>query len=359
MKSKIAEHLLSIIFVSALLLVALIYINRNSAKAERREVVDIQTYINLPFVDYSDPFHRALLKDVMNIYHPGQYDANKLLVDRIIRYHERQFSRNLQQANVRETFTAAKFRELLWMYAKFLLVYGLVMALTYYGVQTLGVWMFVRRKRNAFLDAAGRKTAAKIILNALSAVGKGVAYFVLFSPAYVIAYSIRTQFNTDTVVFMILLGVISNGLLIMYANKFYTFLKAESRKGYVETAVVKNLHNAYDQHGRDGISWRAIVKPFKRFDGHVFGHIFANAQFQYFASIKEQAAFLITGLIIIEMALNIHGHLSYEMLRQILYKNYDIVIAIILGIFYTVKMTEIGVDVLVYRQAMRYENRAA
>ena len=128
-------------------------------------------------------------------------------------------------------------------------------------------------------------------------------------------------------------------------------------KGYIETAVVKNLSTSYDHHTKDGISYKAIMRPVKRFDGHVFGHIFKNAQYQYFSTIKEQASFLITGLIIIEMALNIHGHLSYEMLRQILYKNYDLVIVIILGIFYTVKLTEVVTDLIMHREALKYENR--
>jgi ABC-type dipeptide/oligopeptide/nickel transport system permease component len=89
----------------------------------------------------------------------------------------------------------------------------------------------------------------------------------------------------------------------------------------------------------------------------VFDHIFKNAQFQYLSTLKEQASFLITGLIIIEMALNIHGHLSYELLRQLLYKNYSIVTVIILGIFYTVKLTEIATDYFIHRQTLRYENR--
>ena len=155
---------------------------------------------------------------------------------------------------------------------------------------------------------------------------------------------------------MVLLGIVSNGLLIMYTNKFYAFLVAESRKGYVETAIVKNLKNSYQTHTSDGISNNEIFRLVKRFDGHVFGHIFKNARFQYLSTIKEQASFLITGLIIIEMALNIHGHLNYEMLRQILYKNYDIVIVIVLGIFYTVKLTEIMTDYIKHKESLKYEN---
>ena len=55
------------------------------------------------------------------------------------------------------------------------------------------------------------------------------------------------------------------------------------------------------------------------------------------------------------MALNIHGHLSYEMLRQLLYKNYSIVAVIILMIFYTVKGTEVVADWLVWRENKRLE----
>ena len=57
------------------------------------------------------------------------------------------------------------------------------------------------------------------------------------------------------------------------------------------------------------------------------------------------------------MALNLHGYLSYEMLRQLLYKNYDIVIVIILAIFITVKATEIFVDFLIEREMQKYENQ--
>jgi hypothetical protein len=192
----------------------------------------------------------------------------------------------------------------------------------------------------------------------VSGVLRIAGYFVLFSPAYVIAYSLRTRFNTDTLPFMILLGVISNGLLVMYAHKFYTFLVSESRRGYVETANAKNLDTSYLPSKR-GINQRQIIRPIKHFKGHVFEHIYSNARFQYLSTIKEQATFLITGLIIIEMALNIHGYLSYEMLRQMLYRNWEIVIAIILGIFLLVKMTDIVTDLIVMRESRKHANQNA
>jgi hypothetical protein len=354
MKQKLLEHILSMAFVSMVLLVTLFAVRSGSQAHQKHEISRAQEYGELSFVDFDNAFHKALLKDVVDIYYPGRHDKNNASVESALAYKEQEFSKNLQKSFIEETLSWKKFAQLFWMFVKFVLVYAVVMLLTYYGVQTLAVWRFVRKKQRALNTA---RTFSATLVRVVSTIGKTIAYFVLFSPAYVIAYSIRTGINTDTIIFMAFLGVISNGLLVTYANKFYAFLVAESRKGYVETALVKNLASSYASRGPGGIRIGAIMHPFKRFDGHVFGHIFSNARFQYLSTIKEQASFLISGLIIIEMALNIHGHLSYEMLRQMLYKNYDIVIVIILGIFYTVKGTEIAVDYLCHMAEKRIENK--
>jgi hypothetical protein len=291
---------------------------------------------------------------VINIYYPGLTDRNDTLYHAIVKQQQREFADRLQNTSVVEKLSGARFVEILGMYSRFLLIYVFVMALTYYGVQTLAVFRFIYKKR---LAQARGTSVVRSAQRWSVAVLAGLGTFLLFCPAYVIAYSIRTEFNTDTAVFMILLGVTSNGVLITYANKFYAFLTAESRKGYVDIAFVKNLHAGYGFHRTDGISLTSIIRPVKKFKGHVFDHIFRNARYQYLSTIKEQASFLITGLIIIEMALNIHGYLNYEMLRQLLYKNYSIVAVIILFIFYTVKMTDVFADYLVYRENLKYENK--
>jgi hypothetical protein len=125
----------------------------------------------------------------------------------------------------------------------------------------------------------------------------------------------------------------------------------------VQTAAVKGLNNDYSQKAPDGISYRDIFRLRKFFPGHVFQHIFLNARYQYLSTIKEQASFLITGLVIIEMALNIHGHLCYEMLQNILYRQFDVVLAIILGIFWVVKATEIAADYWQQMETRKYENQ--
>jgi hypothetical protein len=354
MRAKLLEHGASVLFVSAILLSAVAYFHFSAQASGQQTGARAKQFGDLGFVDAGDPFHKALLRDVVNIFYPDQYDRNDTAVASILSLKESQFAEKLQKSYVEEKLSWKKFLQLLLMYVKFLCVYAAVLALTYYGVQTLAVWRFVKRKQKASgMPWTIRRMATAVPMSVL----KTAASLVLFSPAYVIAYSIRTEFNTDTIVFMALLGVISNGLLITYTNKFFAFLTAESRKGYVETALVKNVNGSYLQDRPDGIPLSAIVAPVKEFKGHVFDHIFKNARHQYLSTIKEQASFLITGLIIIEMALNIHGHLSYEMLRQLLNKNYDIVVVIILGIFYTVKLTEVVTDVVMHRESLKYENK--
>lgn len=358
MKSKITEHLLSIILVSIFMVGVLIISGNRVETLKKQRQSRISYLLDAPVVKVNDPFERALLTDCLDIFYPGQHDSNVTIVEQIFSVKEDEFNQSMQSSYRSRKLTPTVIFEIFLMFIKFLVIYIIVMLLTYYGVQTLGVLRFIQKQhelqKKAFLPPG--TSPIPPFSAVLRGAGKTVAYFILFSPAYVIAYSIRTEFNTDSSLFMILLGVISNGLLVMYTNKFFAFLVAENKKGYVENALVKNLHSGYTIGGRRGFSWGAIFTPRKKFDGHVLDHIFRNARFQYLSTIKEQASFLITGLVIIEMALNIHGHLTYELLRQLLYKNYPIVITIMLFIFLTVKLTELFTDLLVHREAKRYEN---
>jgi len=81
-----------------------------------------------------------------------------------------------------------------------------------------------------------------------------------------------------------------------------------------------------------------------------------NARLQYLDTIKEQASFVISGLVIIEMALNIHGQFTYELMQQLLYRNYHYVLLMVLGIFVLVKLTEISVDYIKFRQLKKMDS---
>ena len=369
MKRTILEHLASILFVAVAFALILGYLKLKEREAEEARTILVGPYLALK-IDFGNPMHVAMFREALNLYHPENPEANDSLLQAINEYRMTQFTNAAYKTGGEERgLTWNKASKLSWMYLQFIVVYALVMALTYAGAQSIAVYRFIKMKQHGTSYLASlwehlkrRKfqrpphPVATPLLLLLKALIKGVAYTILFAPAYVIAYSFKTRIDTDSLLFMIVLGVVSNGLLINYANKFYAFLVTESRKGYVETAMVKGLGNSYAWHVPGGLRYRAILQPAKMFPWHVFRHIYMNARHQYLPALKEHASFLISGLIIIEMALNIQGHLGYELLQNILYRRYEIVMAILLAVFLVVKATEILVDVWTYNEARRYEN---
>jgi hypothetical protein len=374
MKKKLIEHIFSIIVVGLLFSIISFFLSVNDRTQAQSGDKRINNYVQIDFIDFDDPFERALFKDVLNIFYPAQSSKSDSILSEILRSRSIQVETQLSKSQISLGLSGEKLANLVLMYLKFILIYIIVLLLTTYGVQTFASLRFIKMKqgKSSYLILFWRTIKHRSFnsgifgwikhkINAsywlLKAGVKGFTFLILFSPAYVIAYSFKTRFDTNSIVFMILLGVISNGLLITYMHKFFTFLVSESRKGYIQTAIVKNLNNNYSQNSGDGISNKLLFAIKKSFPGHVFQHIFINARYQYISTIKEQASFLITGLIIIEMALNIQGHLCYELLQNLLYKNYHIVLIIIFGIFLVVKATEIVSDYIFIHETRKYENR--
>ncbi len=361
MKTRITEHIISIVLVGGVLLSLFFAAYSSKSGSNKAATLDIQNFLELDYIDYTNPYHKTLLGEVLNIFYPEDILQNKAVAQKLFDYKDNELLNSVQTKHLSQTMSWVKFRQLTWMYIKFLIIYISVLLFTYYGVQTMGVWRFIKNRQavcdTTQIQKAGEGvTISRYIISFFGSAGKFLGSLILFSPAYVIAYSLRTDFNTDMMLFIIILGVVSNGLLINYANKFYSFLKTESRKGYVETALAKGLQSSYTYGSKGTISWGDILQPVKSFKGHVLGHIFANARLQYLSTVKEQAVFLITGLVIIEMALNIHGYISYEMLQQLLYGNWDIVIIILFFLFNTVKFTELITDYLVHKTFTRFNN---
>lgn len=368
MRAKMTGHLISLLLIS-LTAAGLIYLfSRQDTTVNIQPDENIRPYLTMDFIDYNDPFHQALFMDMLEIYQPDSEKNPETVLRAILDYRRDMLEREMRSAHTRQSLNSNKLKQLGGMYLKFILVYVIVLFLTYYGVETLGLLRFIRKKQGKisylydlirFLrtsPAQNFKTYQYIFALLVKAIIRGFFYIIFFSPAYVLAYSFKTEFNTNTTIFLALLGLVSNGLLITYTNKFYSFLTIESRKGYVLTALVKNLSDDYRLGKPEGISLKALFSIHKKFENHVLNHIYLNAHYQYLGTFKEQASFLISGLIIIEMALNIHGHLSYELLQQLLYKNYDIVIVIVLCIFFIVKLTQMGADWIIERKNREYNN---
>ena len=365
-------HIVSFILVSIVLLSLFTFFNNRQKEIKNLQNSRVEKWLKLDYLDFDDPLQKAILEESLNLFDPSAVKENEKQISQIEKYRNQQVLEAVK-ADQSGAVSLDQISNLLTMYFKFIVVYLITLILTFYGVQTLGSYKFIKEKqnpesalvklKNVFQTPPAQHTfpaylkmLSKSGFIILKVIAKGLVYMVLFSPAYVLAYSFRTRFDTETVFFMILLGIISNALLITYSQKFYTFLKSESRKGYVETAIVKNMDNDYHFISPKGLNQISVFLWRKTFPGHVFNHIYENAHFQYLSAIKEQASFLITGLIIIEMALNIQNHLCYELLQNLLYRNYAYVTLIVLGIYYIVKTTNIAVDWYVQKASHKYYN---
>ncbi len=371
LRKKLVAHMIGIVMVAIIFTIVVVTVD-SQREEKRTSDRGIRKYLSLVKVDFGDPVDRAAFSESLRIFYTGQGARNDSLLQTIDDLRQRQVTDPTYK-------TGSNLQGLTWdmaptlggMYVQFVAVYVFVLVLIYLVAQRIGVYRFVKMKQHresylqqvvhSFGELRGKKTRLlrwKGILAAARLLGKAIAkgfiLVLLFSPAYVIAYSLKTAIDTSSLLFMMLLGVVSNGVLIHTANSFFTLLVSESHKGYVQTAVVKNLHSSYEWNTPDGIPLRSLLRTRRAFQSHVFSHIFLNARFQFIPALGEHASFLVTGLIIIEMALNIQGHLCYELLQQILYGQYDVACVIVFGIFLVVKITVIAVDIWHDRETQRY-----
>ncbi len=261
-----------------------------------------------------------------------------------------------------------------WLaWIRFVIVYAVNLFFLYYAVQTLGIIRFIMYKQQnpsytaKFIGDVSRLRHIKflneipaVLISILKSFSFGLlrasAWLILFTPSYVVAYTFRTNFNTDSVFFMITLGCFTNGILIMYSEKFFHLLTTESRKGYVETALTNRLSRDFSVGSGKSLSWKKILSFRKDFGNHLLEPVYRNARFQYLSVFREQASFLISCMMIIEMALNIHGHLGYELLQRLLFREYITAGAMIFGIFIIVKCTELFTDYRMILETRRYTN---
>lgn len=371
MRRRFLEHIGSLAFVAISFAVLVVLLKGREAFEQESHYRAVAPYLNIPGIDFANPRDRTLFKETLDLFHPVSPQSNDSLLAEIEAYRQSRFTDpGLKTGVGGRGLTRESIVRLALMFFQFVVVYGITLAITFYGAQTLGIYRFITMKqgRGSYLREAlqalrrpisrggvvGR--IARVSVPLLKALLKGISYALLFSPAYVTGYSFKASFEGNSLFFMIILGVLSNGLLVNYANKFTTLLVAENRKGYVETALVKNLSGEYRWNVPGGISLRSLFRLPRRFPGHVLDHLYRNARHQYLPALKEQASFLITGLIIIEMALNIQGHLCYTLLQNMLYRQYDVALTIIFLIFVLVKVTEMLVDLRSHREGLQYED---
>lgn len=371
MLNKIYKHLLGLVIFSIALIMLYNLFLKPTEVVKTKSKLSNYLFDNQT-VNIADNYEKILLLDVLNIFSPDSLEKNQKIIFEIEELNNNKFADITKKTGGEfNGLTWGMIKKLLGMYFWFVLLYLISIVFIHSLAKTFAVWKFVNVKKGHgsyfsdflrigkeyFNKVLSKNVKAVILNNAVKVFLKGllktIAYFVIFSPSYVVAYSFKGSSLSDSFPFFIFLAIFTNGLLINYSYRFYSLLKNESKKGYVNTAIVKGLNNNYDDKM---FAFRNLIKISKNFEGHVFNHIYKNANYQNLLNIKELSALLITGIVIIEMALNIQGYLCYEMLQNILYKHYDVVIFIVILIFTTVKLTELYVDLKYISMTKKYEN---
>ncbi|RMH60262.1 MAG: hypothetical protein D6677_14065 [Calditrichaeota bacterium] len=356
-----ARHLISLALVSLVLISVAVLLDKATVNTLP---ADVKAWLELPYLDWQRESDRALVKEMLDYYQPDRSSAHKDFVEKLTRIDRRkrqELARGIPQI---VGINPATLHHLWDMYIRFILIYAASFLISYYGAVTLGLWKFIREAREeiakpfSFLTLLRRREKDLLLWKmtlrqAGRRMAKAVVYMLFFSPAYVIAYSFKSRFDTDMFLFVMLLGVISNGMLITYTQKFYTFLRQEKEKGYVALARVKGLSDDFRFNTEKGIALKNLLHWRKKFPGHLLDVIYENARYPFLRSLREMAAYLISSLVITEMALNVQGHLSYGMLQYVYYGDYAPVVLIVLGLFWLVKITEMIVDGLACRMDRR------
>ena len=92
MKNRLIEHLLSILFITILMLGALWFFGGRQAQIKERKQEKIRLLLDAPLTKINDPFERALLADCMDLFFPGRHDTNTVLISELLRLREDAFA---------------------------------------------------------------------------------------------------------------------------------------------------------------------------------------------------------------------------------------------------------------------------
>ncbi len=367
-KSKILRHVAGLlIFGSLLLLSAFFSINKTDVTEKYKDVISL---FNQSGLDINSNYDREIFKDATTNFFNHEKKQSTQLINKLNEFVDRQFTeKELKTGSEKEYLSGEIVVSLLWKFFKFIFVFSIVEALILFLAERFAILKFYLEKRNGnrfinqikeyFENRKLRFVKGKINFKRLTylsflALVKFLAYFVFFSPVYVIAYILKYNSENITFVWIILFGVFTNGVLISGINKFYNLLIAESKKGYVETARVKGLQMFAEEETKSFVS--SLLKIKLNFGETILSQIYESAHLQFVSSFKEISRFVITGLIIIGMALNVQTGLFYEMLRSFLYSEYDILLFILFLIFTAVKITDIIFEIYSHKLNGKYEN---
>ncbi len=367
-KSKIIRHLSGLlIFGSLLLIISFSYIDNSKITADYSEVISIFSESGL---DINSSYDREIFSDAVTNFFSGDKKKSGNLIAKLNEFIEKKFTeKDIKTGSYKKRLSGGVISEILWKFLKFISLFAAVEFLIFYLAERLAsvkfylevegknkfyrlIKRFFRERKKQFVrEKLNFKQLSLLILGTLI---RFTAYFVLFSPVYVVAYILK--FNSENVTFLwiIIFGVFTNGVLITAVNRFFQLLNSENKRGYVETLRVKNMP-MFRRDNTGGLI-KSLLKIKIDLGDTIFSQIFESAHLQFVGSFKQISRFVITGLIIIGMALNIQSGLFYEMLQSFLFKEFDILFFILFLIFFSVKLIDVFIDLYSLKLESKYDN---
>ncbi len=367
LKAEIESHLISLFFFTFIFLVA-IFISHNTVK--ENPYADIDKLLKKSGLSLQNELDRAVIKDVLKSYFGKEKAKN--LTEKIEKYRS-EILTNGNFKSVGNKLNLTSFKSILSKWINFLFLFGISAFLLFYFSESFALVklkllklgksnfaLLLLKEINAVKDnpSGYKKTHLNEVLKLIFFIlVKIFAYLILFSPVYIVAYVFKFNYENISTLAYLILTLFTNGMLILSVNKFFLLLQGELNKGYVLTDKIKGVKTGFTKD--DGISFARIFSFHKNFGIHILKSVYLNAHRQFIYDFKEISRFLITGIVIVELSLNIQNGFFYEMLQHLMRNEVDILLTIILLVFISVKVSDILITYFFYRENLKYENRNA
>ncbi len=367
LKAEIESHLISLFFFTFIFLVA-IFISHNTVK--ENPYADIDKLLKKSGLSLQNELDRAVIKDVLKNYFGKEKAKN--LTEKIEKYRS-EILTNGNFKSVGNKLNLTSFKSILSKWINFLFLFGISAFLLFYFSESFALVklkllklgksnfaLLLLKEINAVKDnpSGYKKTHLNEVLKLIFFIlVKIFAYLILFSPVYIVAYVFKFNYENISTLAYLILTLFTNGMLILSVNKFFLLLQGELNKGYVLTDKIKGVKTGFTKD--NGISFARIFSFHKNFGIHILKSVYLNAHRQFIYDFKEISRFLITGIVIVELSLNIQNGFFYEMLQHLMRNEVDILLTIILLVFISVKVSDILITYFFYRENLKYENRNA
>src|SRR5437867_653927 len=141
MKSRLMEHTLSILLVSFAFVGLVSVIQQKEASRLAARMASIEPYLRLDSIDFGNPLHAALFRETLNIFRPGSPAKNDSLLQALLNFRQEQFTNKAYKTGGEERgLTGTRLLKLGNMYLQFMLIYVIVMILSYHASQSLAIF---------------------------------------------------------------------------------------------------------------------------------------------------------------------------------------------------------------------------